>query len=285
MTSVSGGSPITADGASTMGDRWSHLTTRILAPNPGPMSLDGTNTYVVRAPGSRGAVVVDPGPDLPEHLDRIHSHGPVELILLTHHHPDHAESAATLAARTGVPVRAAEPSLTIGAEPLRDGEVIEAAGTRLVVVATPGHTADSVCFHLPEDRPADSDERSGSILTGDTILGRGTTILAQPVGAVRDYLRSLEMLRDLAGARLVLPAHGPRLPSVRVIAEEYLVHRQQRLTQVVAALAELGLEASRDKGVIARITDLVYPHVDPGVRFAAEASVSAQLEYLADVEP
>jgi len=272
------------DGASTIGDRWSSLTTRILAPNPGPMSLDGTNTYAVRAPGSRGAVVVDPGPDIPEHLDRIHAHGPVDLILLTHHHRDHAESAATLAARTGVPVRAAEPSLNIDAQPLRDGEVIHAGGTRIVVVATPGHTADSVCFHLPEDRPTASDERSGSILTGDTILGRGTTILAQPAGAVRDYLRSLEMLRDLPDARVVLPAHGPRLPSLRGIAEEYLAHRQHRLRQVVAALAELGLEPSRDAGVIARVTDMVYPHVDPGVRFAAEASVSAQLEYLADVD-
>jgi glyoxylase-like metal-dependent hydrolase (beta-lactamase superfamily II) len=267
-----------------MGDRWSHLTTRILAPNPGPMSLDGTNTYVVRAPGSRGAVVVDPGPDIREHLDRIHGHGPVDLILLTHHHRDHAESAATLATRTGAPVRAAEPSLNIGAQPLHDGEVIEAAGTRIVVVATPGHTADSVCLHLPEDRPADSDERSGSVLTGDTILGRGTTILAQPVGAVRDYLRSLEVLRDLPAARLVLPAHGPRLPSLRGIAEDYLVHRQQRLTQVVAALAELDVEPSRDASVIARVTDMVYPHVGPSVRFAAEASVSAQLEYLAGVD-
>lgn len=263
-------------------ERWSTLTTRVLAPNPGPMSLDGTNTYIVRAPGAASGIVVDPGPEIPEHLDRIEAEGPIELILLTHHHRDHAESVDAMVSRTGVPVRAADPSLCRGAEPLRDGETIHAGGTRIDVIATPGHTIDSVCFRLPEDGPVGADATVGSILTGDTILGRGTTILAQPDGALRDYLRSLERLRGLPDATLVLPAHGPSLPSLAAIAGQYLGHRRMRLAQVRGVLAELGIDASVAPDVVARVSDIVYPQIDPDIRFAAEASTAAQLEYLAD---
>jgi glyoxylase-like metal-dependent hydrolase (beta-lactamase superfamily II) len=263
-------------------ERWSSLTTRVLAPNAGAMTLDGTNTYVVRAPGADGAVVVDPGPDAFEHLDRIQSLGPVELILLTHHHLDHTESAPTMAARTGAPVRAMEATLSIGAPPLHDDEVIQAAGTRIVVLATPGHTSDSVCFHLPEDSPLDSTEPVGSVLTGDTILGRGTTILAQAEGALQDYLASLERLRDLPQAQLVLPAHGPKLPSLRTIAGRYHGHRALRLIEIGRALASLGVEPSRNPWLVSKVTDVVYPGLDPALRFAAEASTAAHLEYLVD---
>lgn len=262
-------------------ERWTTLATRILAPNPGPMSLDGTNTYVIRAPGSTSAVVVDPGPEIPSHLDRIEQLGPIGLILLTHHHSDHAESIATMAVRTGAPVRAVDSTLCIGSAPLRDGETIVAGGTRIIVFATPGHTADSVCFQLPEDSTIGADERMGSMLTGDTILGRGTTILAQPNGALRDYLQSLETLRDLVGVQTALPGHGPLLPSLSSIAASYLAHRRLRLAQVEDALAGLGIAASRDAGVVTRVTDIVYPQIDADIRFAAEASTAAQLEYLA----
>ena len=263
-------------------ERWSALSTRVLAPNPGPMTLDGTNSYVIRAPGSGAAVVVDPGPEIDEHLDRIEALGPVELILLTHHHSDHAASAPAFARRTGAPVRAFQPDLCIDAEPLRDGETVDAGGTRIVVIATPGHTLDSVCFQLPGDSPVGSDERHGSILTGDTILGRGTTILAQKTGALGDYLRSLELLRDLEDARLVLPAHGPVLPRLDEAAAQYLTHRAERLAQLVAALEELGLRPSADPAVVSQVTDLVYRNISSSLRFAAEASTAAQLEYLAD---
>lgn len=265
-------------------ERWSTLTTRVLAPNPGPMTLDGTNSYVIRASGSSDAVLVDPGPEIAEHLDRLAAHGPVELILLTHHHLDHAESAATMSARTGAPVRAWEPSLCIDAEPLRDGEVVTAAGTRVVVIATPGHTSDSVCFQLPDDGPLGGGERCGSILTGDTILGRGTTVLVQAHDAVRDYLRSIESLRRLDRAELMLPAHGPSVPSLLAIADEYLMHRHQRLDQVRGALASLGIGPSQDVDVIQRVTDCVYPNIAADIRFAAEASAAAQLEYLASAD-
>ena len=261
-------------------ERWSLLTTRVLAPNAGPMTLDGTNTYVIRAPGAESVVVVDPGPNLAEHLDRIETLGPVALVLLTHHHADHSESIATIAGRTGAPVRSADPALCINGAPLQDGEVIEAAGTRIVVVATPGHTADSLCFHLPEDRATGADHTSGSMLTGDTVLGRGTTILARPDGSLRDYLRSLEILRDFPGADLVLPGHGPALPRLSDVVAVYIAHRRERLAQVTAALSALGITASQDDEVVKQVTDAVYPNTDASVRFAAEASTYAQLVYL-----
>ncbi|SDG82962.1 Glyoxylase, beta-lactamase superfamily II [Microbacterium pygmaeum] len=265
-----------------MSEQRSTLATCLVAPNSGPMTLDGTNTYVIRAPGSRTAVVVDPGPSVRGHINRIEALGPVDLVLLTHHHHDHAESATELSERTGASVRAWEPTLCIGAGALRDGETIVSAGARIVVIATPGHTSDSVCFQLPDDRAVGSQDRTGSILTGDTILGRGFTILAQSENAVRDYLTSLESLRALDDAQLVLPAHGPALPSLRVIADEYLAHRRDRLAHISAALVQLDPHQLKDQSVISAITDAVYPEVSDELRLAAEASTAAQLQYLAD---
>lgn len=261
--------------------RWSALTTRVLAPNPGLMTLDGTNTFVIRAEEGAPAVVVDPGPDVPEHLDRLEQLGPIGLILLTHHHQDHVEAVDALVVRTGAPVRAVDPALCAGAPSLRDGEVIDAGGTRITVISTPGHTADSVCFHLPEDRALDARESSGSLLTGDTILGRGTTILARPDGSLADYLRSLTRLDALSDAGQVLPGHGPALSSLKAVVATYLQHRQERLAQITAALEALNLPARTDDDVVAQVTDYVYPRVHERLRFAAEASTYAQLEYLA----
>ncbi|BAS17492.1 beta-lactamase-like protein 2 [Arthrobacter sp. Hiyo8] len=154
----------------------SHLTRSRLAPNPGPMSLDGTNSYVIAAPDAAGVVVVDPGPLDESHLAALAAAGPVELVLITHRHKDHTEASEVFHELTGAPVRAADPAYCHGGEPLRGGEVIEAGGVEIRVLATPGHTSDSVCFHLPGDGP------DGSVLTGDTILGRGTTVLDYPDG-------------------------------------------------------------------------------------------------------
>lgn len=246
----------------------SALTRLILAPNPGPMSLDGTNSYLVGAPGSGSVVVVDPGPDDPGHLEALAAAGPVDLILVTHRHRDHTAGSAELARLTGAPVRALDPVFCIDGEPLAHGEVFVAAGVSIEVVATPGHTADSACFVLA----ADGD--SGSVLTGDTILGRGTTVIAAPDGTLADYLDSLTRLRGL-GRLSVLPAHGPTLPDLEVICDSYLAHRQQRLDQVREALRRLGPDATTSA-----VTDLVYADIDPAVRFAAEHSVEAQLAYL-----
>lgn len=233
------------------------------------MSLDGTNSYVIAAPGAGASVVVDPGPADDGHLRRLADAGPVELILVTHRHADHTAGSLRLHELTGAPVRAADPRHCHGGgEPLQDRETIQAAGVRVQVLATPGHTSDSVCFHLPHDGP------HGSVLTGDTILGRGTTMLDYPDGRLRDYLRSLDRLEAL-GQAAVLPAHGPVLPSLEAITRAYREHRQERLAQIRAALARLGGDAT-----VADVADAVYADVDPSVRRAAEMSVAAQLDYL-----
>jgi glyoxylase-like metal-dependent hydrolase (beta-lactamase superfamily II) len=248
--------------------RSSALTRYILAPNPGPMSLEGTNSYVVRAAGYPGAVVVDPGPLDEAHLQALADAGPVELILITHRHADHTAGSARLHELTGAPVRAADPvHCHGGGEPLHGG-VVHAAGLEISVLPTPGHTSDSLSFHLPDDGP------HGSVLTGDTILGRGTTMLDFPDGTLGDYLTTLDRLGAL-GPATVLPAHGPVLPSVASIARDYRLHRQERLGQIRAALAQLGRDAT-----VGEVADAVYSDVGPSVRRAAEMSVAAQLHYL-----
>lgn len=237
----------------------------VLQDNPGPMTLTGTNTWVLRSSAAGGSVVVDPGESDSAHLEAVlAAAGDVELILLTHHHHDHAQAAPALHERTGAPVRAVDAALCLGGGPLGDGEVIAAGGVELRVLATPGHTADSACLLLGSD----------AVLTGDTILGAGTTVVAHPDGNLGDYLDSLRRLESL-GELLVLPGHGPELPSVAAVASAYLAHRATRLDQVRAALEVLGADASARA-----IVEHVYADVDQSVWEAAELSVQAQLEYL-----
>ncbi|MCP2365963.1 glyoxylase-like metal-dependent hydrolase (beta-lactamase superfamily II) [Agromyces flavus] len=252
--------------------------TLVRAPNPGPMTLDGTNSWVLRAPGASGAIVIDPGPANAAHLERL-ARGGVELVLITHRHPDHTEAVDAFAALTGAPVRAIDEMWCRGGAPLVDGERIRAGGVELEVLATPGHTSDSACFALvaaADDAPGASDTAI-AVFTGDTVLGRGTTIIAHPDGALGPYLDSLARLRELgaAGGVAVLPGHGPVLPDLAGICDAYLAHRQERLDQIRAALARLGADATAEA-----VTDVVYADVHGSVRFAAEASVRAQLEYL-----
>ncbi|MRX42217.1 MBL fold metallo-hydrolase [Agromyces kandeliae] len=250
--------------------------TLVRAPNPGPMTLDGTNSWVLRAEGAAGSVVVDPGPADAEHLARL-AGGGVALVLITHRHPDHTEAVDAFAELTGAPVRAIDPAWCRGADPLADGEVIVAGGFRLEILATPGHTSDSMCIVLR----GEGGEPLG-VLTGDTVLGRGTTIIAHPDGALGPYLDALDRLLTIgiaaattSGPVVVLPGHGPALPDLAAICDAYLAHRAERLDQVRAALARLGDAASAEA-----VTDAVYADVDPAVRGAAEASVRAQLDYL-----
>ncbi len=241
------------------------LASVLLERNPSPMSLEGTNTWVLRAPGERECVVVDPGDDDPEHLDRVAAQGPVAVVLLTHRHHDHAAGARRFAALTGTPVRALDPSLTLDAEALVDGEVVAAAGCELRVMATPGHTSDSVSFLLG----------AGAVLTGDTVLGRGTTVIAHPDGALGPYLASLRRLAALPEGTVVLPGHGQELTDAPTAARHYLAHREERLDQVRAALRDLG-PAATPRQVVER----VYTGLDGALLGAAEASVRAQLDYL-----
>ncbi|MFF3741866.1 MBL fold metallo-hydrolase [Streptomyces sp. NPDC002566] len=246
----------------------------VLAPNPSAMTLDGTNTWIVSEPDSDLAVVIDPGPLDDGHLrtvvDTAAAAGKrVALTLLTHGHPDHAEGAARFAGLTGTKVRALDPALRLGDEGLAAGDVITVGGLELRVVPTPGHTADSLCFHLPADR---------AVLTGDTILGRGTTVVAHPDGRLGDYLDSLRRLRSLTvddGVHTVLPGHGPVLEDAQGAVEFYLAHRAHRLAQVETAVED-GHSAAAD--VVAH----VYADVDRSLWPAAELSVRAQLEYLTE---
>ena len=239
--------------------RW---VTLLRAPNPGPMTLDGTNTWVLRAPDAEHAVVIDPGPLDEGHLRRIAEHGPFGCILITHGHHDHVEGATRLAEILGgTPVLAADPQH--GRPFSRDRPA--GGGVRIEVLDTPGHTADSVCFLA---------EWAGErvVFTGDTVLGRGTTVVAWPDGDLGAYLASLARLTAYERV-LMLPGHGPARADCAAVARSYLTHRQERLTQVRAALAA-GADSPE------AIVDSVYPDIAPDVRFAAVWSARAQLDYL-----
>jgi glyoxylase-like metal-dependent hydrolase (beta-lactamase superfamily II) len=236
----------------------------VRADNPGPMTLDGTNTYVLS--GATGNVVVDPGPLLEDHLRSVASNAPVVAVLLTHGHLDHCEGARRFHQLTGAPTLAKDPLLCINGEPLTfDGKTLDIAGLDIEVLHTPGHTADSVSFTV---RARDE----AVVLTGDTILGRGTTVVAHPDGRLGPYLQSLTRLAELRGAML-LPGHGPVRPDVAAVAVEYLAHRQERLDQVRAALAA-GARTPHE------VVEVVYADVDRTLWPAAEQSVRAQLDYL-----
>ncbi|MFH9723786.1 MBL fold metallo-hydrolase [Streptomyces sp. NPDC017254] len=249
----------------------------VLAPNPSAMTLDGTNTWLLSEPGSDLAVVVDPGPLDDGHLrhviDTAEKLGKrVALTLLTHGHPDHAEGAGRFAELTGTAVRALDPALRLGDEGLGEGDVVAVGGLEVRVVPTPGHTSDSLSFHLPADR---------AVLTGDTILGRGTTMVAHPDGRLGDYLDSLRRLRSLTvddGVHTVLPGHGPVLEDAQGAVEFYLAHRASRLAQVETAV-------ERGHRTPAEVVAHVYADVDRSLWPAAELSVRAQLEYLRERGP
>lgn len=249
--------------------------TRVLAPNPGPMTLDGTNTWLLAEPGASVGVVVDPGPEHDGHLRAVLTAAAetgvrVGLVLLTHGHPDHAEGARRFAELAGdVPVRALDPRHRLGSEGLGDGDVVDLGGLEIRVVGTPGHTSDSLSFVVPADR---------TVLTGDTVLGRGTTVVAHPDGRLADYLGSLRRLRDLAATHqigTVLPGHGPVLGDALAAVEGYLAHRAERLAQVERALAA-------GAGTPREVVERVYRDVDRALWPAAELSVRAQLDYLAE---
>ena len=251
----------------------------VLAPNANMMTLDGTNTWVLREPDARRSIVVDPGPSILTHLDAVASYAEqVGVVLLTHHHEDHSEAAREFAERVGCGVRALDPAYQLGGEGLGEGDVVEVDGLEVHVVATPGHTADSLSFLLPAE---------GAVLTGDTVLGRGTTVVAHPDGQLGAYLGSLDRLHALAQAhelRTIWPGHGPVIDDALGALDHYIAHRQQRLEQVEAAVAQLR-EQPHPEGIAAdelprRVVEIVYQDVDPVLWGAAELSVRAQLAYL-----
>ena len=241
----------------------------VLCDNPGMMTLEGTNTWILRE-GAGRAVVVDPGPDDEAHISAVvEAAGDIALVLFTHRHFDHTDALSRIVSLTGAPTRSTDPEFCRDAEPLVDGEVIEVDGLQIEVVATPGHTTDSTCFHLADD---------DSLLSGDTILGRGTTVIAHPDGVLGPYLDSLAHIRELIEEGLVariLPGHGPVIDEPAAVVDFYLEHRAERLDQVRAAV-DAGATTSRE------VVERVYSDVDRILWPAAELSVAAQLTYLQD---
>ena len=236
----------------------------IRASNPAPLTLDGTRTHVV---GRDSIAIIDPGPDLPEHLDAVAEvigGGVVVSILLTHAHPDHADGARALSARVGAPVRG-----------LRDGSL--AAGERILteagalhVIATPGHTPDHVAFHWPAAR---------AVFVGDLMLGGlDTALVAPPEGDLGEYLQSLRRLQAL-DADVLYPAHGEPFENPAAAIDRYIAHRHERLARVRRALGDAGAAGASPNEVMS----IVYgSDLDPGLRPAAMGATLAYLRWLED---
>ena len=246
---------------------------RVLAHNPSAFTYFGTQTYLI---GETEVAVVDPGPDLPEHLDALEGaigNRPVVAIMCTHTHRDHSPAAGPLAERAKAPIIGCAPlSLeTVGPRAdaafdgdyapnrvLVDGESIEVDGKAITAVATPGHTSNHLCFAY-----------EGALLTGDHVMGWSTTVVVPPDGDMADYMRSVDKLRQ-RDDRIYYPAHGPAVTNPRQYARHLLGHRMQREKQILRLVGE---QARAIPDIVAK----AYPGLDPRLTVAAGGSVLAHL--------
>jgi glyoxylase-like metal-dependent hydrolase (beta-lactamase superfamily II) len=260
---------------------------RLVAPNPSPFTFKGTNTYLV---GTTSLAVIDPGPEDIAHRAAILAAAagrPITHILITHAHRDHSDGAAGLAQTTGAPVlgfgratagtdaRTSSAHMPSGKEfvdhqftpdiRLADGDIVEGADWSLEAQHTPGHAPDHVCFALKGHR---------IVFSGDHVMAWNTTVIAPPEGRMSDYIASLEKLLNRRD-RLYLPGHGGRMEKPLRAVKAYLVHRQWREQAILAAIRD-GAVTIPD--VVAR----VYATIDRRLIRAAELSVLAHVEYLAD---
>lgn len=230
----------------------------IRAPNPGPFTLDGTQTYLLGE-----TAVLDPGPDIASHIEAIRAALPrLDTILITHRHADHAPAALPLKAATGARIIAPRNVLDAVDQRVGGGEIIAVEDETLEVIATPGHTNEHVCFLTSH----------GDLFTGDTILGFGTTTIFPPDGHMGDYLRSLRTLRA-RNPRRIYPAHGPVREDAVALIDEYIAHRLERERQVLDAIAA---GAKTPTEMRARI----YPQLDERLHQAAEIQIEAHLTKL-----
>jgi Zn-dependent hydrolases, including glyoxylases len=235
------------------------LVTRVVAPNPGPYTGPGTNTWIVDA--GPVVVVIDPGPDDDSHLaaiDRRLAGATVGVVLVTHSHPDHLPLAERLAAAHRASVRRYPE--------LGDGDVVRAGTLNLTALHTPGHSADHLCFWIAED---------GALFTGDLVLGKGSSMVTYPEGNVAAYLRSLERLATLK-PKVLFPGHWDPVTDAMGKLEEYRSHRLEREAQVLA-------EVRLGRGTARELTRRVYgSEVADELFIAAEMTMRAHLEKLVD---
>jgi glyoxylase-like metal-dependent hydrolase (beta-lactamase superfamily II) len=231
---------------------------RVLAPNPGVYTLEGTNTWVL---GRDPSIVIDPGPEDPAHLEEVaRAAGTVAHVVVTHDHPDHAPGARSFAEMVGAPVHAFRLA---GAERLGDRTVLRAGALKVTAVHTPGHTSDHTALFVREE---------GALFTGDAVLGRGTSFIDPPDGDLARYLTSLHKMLNLA-PRTIYPGHGPVVWDAPAKLREYLDHRDERENQVLAEIAD----GSRS---IDDIVASIYADHPEDVRPLAARSVLAHLRKL-----
>jgi glyoxylase-like metal-dependent hydrolase (beta-lactamase superfamily II) len=246
---------------------------RVLAHNPSAFTYYGTQTYLV---GAREVAVVDPGPDLPEHLDALEQAiggRAVAAIMCTHTHRDHSPASRPLAERTGAPIVGCAPLTleTVGPRAdasfdgdyapdrvLEDGGDVEVDGKRITAVATPGHTSNHLCFAY-----------EGALLSGDHVMGWSTTVVVPPDGEMAAYMASLDKLRQ-RDDRVYYPAHGPAVTNPKQYVRHLMGHRMQREKQILRLVGE----AARP---IPDIVANAYPGLDPRLTAAAGGSVLAHL--------
>jgi len=248
---------------------------RVLAPNPSAFTFTGTQTYLV---GDDEVAVIDPGPDLPEHLEALSQAiggRRVAAIMCTHTHRDHSPAARPLAQATGAPIIGCAPLVLDDAGPradaafdrdyapdqvLEDRDTVEVDGRRLTAVATPGHTSNHLCF---------ADEASGALFTGDHVMGWSTTVVFPPDGDMAAYMASLDKLQQ-RDDRIYYPAHGPAVANPRQHVRGFIGHRKQRERQILRLLDERAR-------TIPEIVAAAYPGLDPRLVIAAGGSVFAHL--------
>jgi glyoxylase-like metal-dependent hydrolase (beta-lactamase superfamily II) len=243
---------------------------RVRAPNPSPMTLDGTNTYLIEA-SSALAVAIDPGPPDAAHvasLVAVAREGGRKIcaILVTHGHPDHAPGAALLHGRTGAPVYAHPAARFPHDVALADSEAVTVGDVAIEVAFAPGHARDHAVFFLPGD---------GALFSGDVVIGRGTVVVAPPGGDMRAYQTTLVRLRSAYGdASAILGGHGERVADAAEKLDAYIAHRKEREREILAAIETLG------EATIPDIVALVYAQTPQVLWPAAARQVLAYLEAL-----